>query len=335
MLILPYNQINMMTRQIRAIIFWSMFVLFLIFSPIAIFYALDYSYDWQNKKLVQNGAFYFKSSPRNAEIFINSKNKKNTPRFIKRLIPKNYTVEIKKDGFQPWKKELSVMPGIVTEAKYILLIAAKPQLTLIVDDIKHLRDYFPGQFQTDETKKQSIKKLAESSLTLKKYDVIASPNHYAAILANATTSPASLTNNHSLYLLNEDNSFNLLAKDVIAAEFSSDNKKILWYTDHEIWVYWLAEDYNYLPPYKKAGDIEFITRYNEKINQAVWYQGDDQHIIFTIGDTIKIVELDDRDQKNIFDIVNIKNPEILSKDKSLYIFSENKIYKTQLENWLF
>jgi len=331
-----------MTHKLRAIIFWLIAILFLIISPLTMLYALDYSYDWQNKKLIQNGGFYLKSSPKGASIYLNDKNKKTTPRFIKKLFPKTYSIKIEKEGFYPWAKDLFINSGLVTESKYILLINKNPELEL-VGSYKKLDDLFPPSQQ--DNKKERVEKIIISSLIepntktssatntkkeLENYRIILSTNHYVAIIHNASPNKPEGEQKGALYLLNDDDNFVKLAEDVVSAQFSSDNKKLLWQTDNEIWAYWIEDDYT--QPYKKIGDKNLITRFNEKIKQTIWYDGDNQHIIFTIGDTMKIIEIDDRNQKNIFDITTIQNPQILSKNKTLYILSNGMLYKMRIEN---
>lgn len=317
-----YN-INM-TKKLRSIIFWLTVGLFFLISPIAILYALDYSYDWQTKKLVQNGAFYLKSVPKNAKIFINGKSKKTTPRLIKKLLPRDYAIEIKKEGYQAWKKTLRIESGLVTENKYVLLIPDKPILEQIADNIIDLEDYLNNQAgQNEIAKKQEIQKKFAASFKFSDIKIILSDGQPSAILVNNATS----TLHYSLYLLSDD-TFQLLAEGVNDAEFSSDNKKLLWQTDNEIWVYWLDSDY--IQPQRKKGNRQFITRFSEKIKQVTWESENNRHIIFTVGDAIKIIELDDRDQKNIMNIATLPNPQIAYKNKNLYILSENKVYRFNL-----
>lgn len=326
-----------MTQRLRGLIFWLMVFLFFLCVPIVLFYTLNYSYDWQNKKLVQNGAFYLKSSPKNAQIFINNKYKKNTPRLIEKLPPRNYIVEIKKDDYYPWKKELTIESGLVTETRHILLIKTNPVVETIEGNSDLMENFLPQKISSG--KKDRLEKLIadyrQSNPSLKQnfesYQIIYSTNSVAAVLAYSTATLIDQNTEQKgyLYLIDSEENFVPLADKVVNAEFSSDSKKLLWQADNEIWVYWLEDDY--IQPYKKAGDKELITRFSEKIKQAIWYKEDDEHIIFVINDTIKIIEIDGRDQKNITDILAIKNPQILSKNKILYILSENKLYKTAIE----
>ena len=75
-----------MTLLTRRLIFYALVIIFILAVPPTILYSIGYSFDWQKKILVQTGGFYFKSSPANAEILIDGKNDKTTPRLISRLL---------------------------------------------------------------------------------------------------------------------------------------------------------------------------------------------------------------------------------------------------------
>ena len=139
-----------------------------------------------------------------------------------------------------------------------------------------------------------------------------------------------------LYLFEKDSKvFNLLAKNVKGVEFSSDNEKLLWWTDNEIWVMWLKDVFS--QPYRKAGDKEIIMSSPNKIIQAIWFTKTNEHIIYSLAGQndqaqIKITELDSRDQRNTFDIYSAKNPEIYwnGNDNLLYILTGGKLYSLDL-----
>jgi len=115
-----------MTKKSRTILFLICLILFLIITPIVIFYSQGYRFDFKTKKISQTGGFYFKVSPKSAEIYINDRFKKKTDFFlgeiqIENLLPKKYKIEIKKSGFHSWQKTLEVEEKKVTEAKNIVL----------------------------------------------------------------------------------------------------------------------------------------------------------------------------------------------------------------------
>lgn len=353
-----------MTRNLRRIIFFGFSLVFLIITPAILFYAFGYNFDWQKKSIVKTGAFYFKSYPKGAQIFINEKSKNKTPQLIKRLLPKDYQVKISKDGYHPWQKQLKIESYLVTEARNIFLLPEKPNLELVDDLSLNFSGGLENYFLKDE-QKQKISQASTTANTIIKTnsytlldnnifyfqppnyllyrtDINGSANQqltltplavdsYKIIVSTNQKYIAALDKNGQLYLLNpEKRIFDKLADETTGAEFSLDNKKLLYWTNSEIWVIFLEDIL--IQPYKKAGEKELITRFAEKITDATWYSEDNEHIIFTVGETIKITELDGRDRRNTYDIFSAKNPEIYynQKDDLLYFITNNKLYSLDL-----
>jgi hypothetical protein len=139
-----------------------------------------------------------------------------------------------------------------------------------------------------------------------------------------------------LYLLDKEQKiFKPLADNIKGAEFSSDNEKLLYWTDHEIWVFWLKQVFS--QPYRQPDEKELINRYGDKISQAIWLNATNEHIIYAVdsGDNqgkINITELDSRDLRNTYQIYSGLNPEIYysRKDGLLYILTEKKLYSADL-----
>lgn len=96
-----------------------------------------------------------------------------------------------------------------------------------------------------------------------------------------------------------------------------------------------------IQPYKKRGQKETLTRFSEKINSAIWYPEDNEHVIFVVGDTVKIIELDDRGKRNIHDLTKMQNfaenswekPQIIYdfKKNKLYFINDNNLYYLQIK----
>ena len=97
---------------------------------------------------------------------------------------------------------------------------------------------------------------------------------------------------------------------------SPDKNKSFVYTDHEIWVKWLNDSGN--QPLKKAGDIDLITRFSNKLKYIEWYY-DSNHLIANVGGTIILLEIDTRGGVNMFNIY-------AAEDGYYYNIKENLIY---------
>lgn len=118
--------------------------------------------------------------------------------------------------------------------------------------------------------------------------------------------------------------FRKLSDNAKGTQFSNDGKKLLFWDNREIYVYFLADWET--QPYRSENEIKQITRYSQQIENVQW-NSDYEHVIFSVGNELKIVELDDRDNRNIFDIARF------SKNESRVVgnFSENKIYFIDVE----
>lgn len=92
------------------------------------------------------------------------------------------------------------------------------------------------------------------------------------------------------------------------AVWSTDSRKILYATGFEIWIY----NFN-------TSKQTLISRYSQEIKQLDWIN--DNYIAVLLDNTVKIIELDERDQKNVVDIIS------LDEIKNFFVDpTEQKIY---------
>ena len=344
-----------MTILTRRLIFYGLVIIFILAVPPTILYSIGYSFDWQKKALVQTGAFYFKSSPTNAEILIDGKNDKTTTRLISRLLPKTYSVEIVKDGFYPWKKNLEVSPKLVTEARNIILFpkTLTPELVLInattsiqnwlisAEDKKNqlLAQNIASSSAGWLNKNDDIFYLDKSSFILYRQDFSgfvkeqlskeSLPKEIYKIINSANGRFLALDSQDALFLLNKDTGiFEQIGSQVKDAKFSGDNKKILIQTNNELWILYIEDIL--IQPYKKTGDRELITRYSQPINQAIFYPNN-EYLAFVAGDQIKITELDGRDQRNTVDFISAPGAQIYFDEQSSYFYylTQNELFRVK------
>jgi len=133
-----------MKKKNRTFLFFFCLVIFLILTPIIILYSQGYRADFnlgeKKIKFVQTGGMYFKVSPKTADIYLNGKLKKKTSflggsTLIKNLIPESYLIEISKEGYKTWRKNLEVKQKTVTEAKNITLFPENFQFQMLLEKI--------------------------------------------------------------------------------------------------------------------------------------------------------------------------------------------------------
>jgi hypothetical protein len=160
-----------MTRKSRTILFYSFVLLFLLLCPVLVLYSQGYRFDAANRKIAQTGGIFIKIEPKQADVYINGKLEKKTDFFfgsalIKNLLPKKYKIEVKKEGYQTWEKNLQVKEKEVAEAKSVVLFPKNPDFNLLENNIENL-------WFSPETGGIIIKEIdfsASSTWSLKAYD---------------------------------------------------------------------------------------------------------------------------------------------------------------------
>ncbi|MFA6308076.1 MAG: PEGA domain-containing protein [Patescibacteria group bacterium] len=121
-----------MKKALRKITVLIFFMLFFILAPLLIAYSLGYRYDFKTTSIQKNGAFYLKSYPRGADIFIDAKkNKHKTPTQIVNILPGHHQLTVYKNNYVPWTKNLDVYSGETTFAEDIVLfLENRPKTSL-------------------------------------------------------------------------------------------------------------------------------------------------------------------------------------------------------------
>lgn len=83
------------------------------------------------------------------------------------------------------------------------------------------------------------------------------------------------------------------------AQFSNDGKKLLFWNNNEIFVCYLR-DWE-VQPYRKENQTDTIIRISSQLNNVFWYR-DYEHVFFSTGNKIKLIELDPRDHRNYVEL---------------------------------
>ncbi|MBT4209983.1 MAG: PEGA domain-containing protein [Candidatus Komeilibacteria bacterium] len=121
-----------MEKTLRKITVSIFFILFFILAPLLTAYSLGYRYDFSNGSIQKNGAFYVKSYPRDAEIFVdNKKNRSKTPTQVINVLPGEHELVIEKNNYISWTKNLDVYSGETTFAEDIVLFLENRPKTIL------------------------------------------------------------------------------------------------------------------------------------------------------------------------------------------------------------
>jgi len=147
---------------------------------------------------------------------------------------------------------------------------------------------------------------------------------------------AIISQNGELYLYNNDDgdrSLEKISTGVLGLHFSDDGKKMVYWNEKEIFVYFLRKWET--QPVRRKGEIVDIARFLKNINNVEWFR-DYEHIIFTVDNKIMMAEIDRRSHRNIYDIFNTGNPDtkvVYSgiNDNLFFINKDNLFYSISLK----
>ena len=276
-----------MTKVTKRWLFYSAVVAFALLSYVIIIYAQGYKYSFSEAKFFRTGSINVKSNE-DAKVYLNGKFLNSTSFFgnsytISGLLPKQYTVRLQKDDYSSWQKKVSVEEGLVNDYSRILLLPesgeAKEKLKTEIKDILYPTPKPTPTPSAKPTPKPSPSKTSTPS---------PSPE---------STDPF-FVKNGVLFKNMENGETERLAYLVSGFEVSPDKRKLVWWSEGELWVIWLSDtDYQ---PYHKAEDKELITKFSFKIKKADWFR-DSDHVVVDSGG-FKVIEIDKRGGLNVAEI---------------------------------
>jgi len=144
------------------------------------------------------------------------------------------------------------------------------------------------------------------------YRLISYDNHRSIVIDDTT-------GNFYLYNKGDKNIYTKkLGTNIIGAHFSDDGKKLLFYSPFEIFLYF-TRDWD-TQPIRTENQMQSIIRFSQTIDN-VHFAKDYEHVIFTIGDEIKITELDYRGNRHTDTILKIiNNSSVINKHKMNKLF---------------
>lgn len=117
-----------MTLKRRRRIFYGLVAAFFILGAGVVLYVNGWRLDFKTFSLKKVGAIYLRSFPKEAKIFLDKKPIENASgllqsgTLINGLFPKTYELKLEADGYEPWRENVSVLPALVSEVKYAVLV---------------------------------------------------------------------------------------------------------------------------------------------------------------------------------------------------------------------
>jgi WD40 repeat protein len=349
-----------MTRRTRRCIFYTFLFLFVVLASSIILYAQGYSFDWQKKSPVITGAFYFKSYPKEADIYINNKYEGKTTKFIRRLPPGKYDIKISKQNYSDWQKTLAVESKLVTEVQDVVLVKKTITPNLITDNnVKYLTfsldkkraiyltDSPPALRLIDLTNGTDIQIYPLSTSTERGYtaslpslnslsDILWSPNGERLILSFA---------NNRYYILNLKNPieiidiYNLIKILSTYKLYSIEN--LSFHSQNADRIYFYFKNNLYFIEINNSNPNNSLISPPIVYNALTYVIYNDKILYVDTNGEFYKTSLNGSSFKKIFDIpvfkpgqsISIINEEILALDKSLYLLnSQAQVFDKISEN---
>lgn len=118
-----------MTLRTRRILYITCILIFLTAAPLLTLYTAGYRFDFKYWRLRETGSLVVKSQPAGAAVVLAGKTYTDkTPLIINNILPGGQLLQVAKDGYRPWRKQVVVSPRVTTFEENIRLFPdAKPQ----------------------------------------------------------------------------------------------------------------------------------------------------------------------------------------------------------------
>ncbi|MBI3952553.1 MAG: PEGA domain-containing protein [Candidatus Doudnabacteria bacterium] len=293
-------------------------LLFVLLTPALILFAGGFKFDFSTFKIIKTGSLVVRSEPSRAEIFIDSEKKRSTPAVIRFLTPNDYTITISKNNYQSWTKRLAIRSQLVTWANlnrdFITLFMATPIL----------QKKSPAQTSNQEDQDITAWQIIENRL------VRVNPNDQGQQvvidnLPSHETSKIILGGNY-LFLLLDSTLYKLndgleqIYQPVVDANWDKPSDKLVLFNNNEILLY---------DPISSSSP-DLVLRSISPISAAKlnWFTG---YVFFQNEGKIKAIELDGRDHRNTYTIVDAMDDfELDEKGKILQVFDQKEVKEYQI-----
>lgn len=134
-----------------------------------------------------------------------------------------------------------------------------------------------------------------------------------------------LKQDQSLYfLVPETHFFKQVFADLKEYSFSDDGVKLALKNEYEIWILFLKKEEE--QPEREKQEKYRLIGLPDEISNLFWLNN--HYLIFKAGDSINIIEIDNRDQPNLIEFTTFPDPKIawLKKAKTLLVLSRANLF---------
>ena len=313
----------MMTHKKRQILFWFSIIFFVVLLAPIFLFSFGYGVG-PGLKIQRTGGIAITASVSNAIVSTGSFRKKKTSlltknTLIKNLVPAEYPVEVKKEGFWEWKKSLSVLSEKVTQRE-VLLIPLEVKGEVLGTTTPKTREPY--------LKKNSLKKMNDDGKEM--------------TLFSSVKKFWELPNSKEYLILGEDKNFYINKKletslatstlEILRKSknsfFSEDEQEIIIWDEIKVDIFWIGEKEK-MPLWMNEERYEsFVSEIN--IKEVKNYPGQSNYLIINMENGIWALEKE-TPKNNLSPLYKGKNPKIISiESKSLILLDDGNYIKIEL-----
>lgn len=124
-----------MNKIIRRLMLGIAVLAFISLAPVIVIYAMGYRFGVSQGNQYAVGVLIVESIPRRAEVVVDGVQYGRTPQSVPNLEAGEVAVEILRDGYQPWRKNVNIEAGKATEIRGIRLVPENPEITLVTKEV--------------------------------------------------------------------------------------------------------------------------------------------------------------------------------------------------------
>ena len=313
----------MLTKQKRRILFWFSGLIFMVLLAPVFLYSFGYGVG-PGLKIQRTGGIAITASASNALVSASPFRKKKTSllsknALIKNLVPGEYEVEVQKDGFWKWEKDLSVLSEKVAQRQALLIPLQVEGEILGTTSLASIEPYFKKNslYALDENGKEKI--LFSS---VKKFWKLHKSGEYLVLGEDKNfyrnKKPETTLATSTLKILEESQN----------SIFSNNENEIISWDSSKIELFWVGQK-DEMPFWMNKTEYKSFVSIND-IKDVKNYPGQPDYLIVSMENGIWALEKE-WPKNNLAPLYKGKNPKIISiENKSLILLDDNNYLKIEL-----
>lgn len=293
----------------RRILLIALLIIFLVLTPWILMNSFGYRFD-DSFKVLKTGGLYLHSEIPNTSVYINGKYIKDNGAlirnvFIQKLKPNsNYKIEVYRDGFHGWVKELYVYPGLVSEGHVLMLqeeFETREIYPFFNEKGEGVYSPVPGFTKVSKTTKGRI--IPENKEYIDIVTLFEKENPYEEKIPEVIESE-NVLDEEVKPELPEYYAEHGITDPELLDNFIETSDEISWLKDGNIVLYWI-DKLESIPYYYCGGTLEricndeIILDWVNPIKKFAYLPGRGDAWIVLVEDGIYAVEVDPRSQRNI------------------------------------